>query len=125
MLGKAQLVIFVITVILMVASFSMLIWAFINIKKDTPWPPNKQKCPDYWRMNSDGTCDGTTANIGQCDVSKFQDVNFGSDACQMYNWTQGLTGPSGITGCTGVRWDGISYGYGINNPCYIPQDTTS
>jgi hypothetical protein len=128
MLGKAQTVIVIIAIILMIACFSMLIWSFIQVKKAKPWPPVYQTCPDYWTENTDGTCNGVTANMGKCSASGYQNVNFGdleSNLCNIYNWTQGTTSINSKLGCTGVRWDGISYGYGVNNPCWVkPVDPT-
>lgn len=131
MLGKAQLIIIIITIILMVVSFSMLIWSFRQIKKDELWPPINQKCPDYWTIDASGNCIGATVNMGtSCSYAGYTSANFGTNVCTMYQWTQGATGITGITannqsiavGCTGVRWDGISYGYGLNNPCYVESE---
>jgi len=132
MLGKAQTVIVIITIILMIACFSMLIWSFIQVKKAKPWPPVYQTCPDYWTENANGTCNGATANMGNCSstFSTYKAVDFGelddsSNLCNIYKWTQGLTSIGNKPGCTGVRWDGISYGYGVHDPCWVePVDPT-
>ena len=122
MLGKAQIVIVILTLLLMIASVSILIWSFIQLKKDDPWPPNSQSCPDYWKVGSTGNCIGAAVNMGTCTYSgSYASVAFGTDTCQMYQWTQGTTSINGITGCTGILWDGISYGYGVNNPCYVSE----
>jgi len=104
MLGKAQKIIVIITVILTVVCFSMLIWSFVQSKKDQPWPPISQPCPDNWTINN-GICSGVCGTTGA--TASFEN----STDCDKYNWTKN---------CAGAMWDGISYGYGENNPCYVP-----
>jgi hypothetical protein len=106
MLGKAQKIIVIITVIITIICFSMLIWSFIQLKKDQPWPPSSQPCPDNWTINN-GVCSGFCN--GEAATANFA----GFTDCDKYNWTEGVNG-----GCNGALWDGISYGYGEHDPCY-------
>ena len=129
MLGKAQLIIVIITILLMIACLLMLIWSFKQLRKNKTWPPVVQTCPDYWKIDASGNCLANEGNTGKCSYSASA-YTFGTDTCEMYKWTQGSTGITGIytgqtpltIGCTGVRWDGISYGYGVNNPCYVDSE---
>lgn len=112
MLGKAQKIIVIITVILTIICFSMLIWSFIQSKKDQPWPPISQPCPDNWTIKN-GVCSGFCNGVSTT-------ANFtGFTDCDKYNWTKG-TEVNSQKACSGALWDGISYGYGEHDPCYVP-----
>jgi hypothetical protein len=108
MLGKAQKIIVIIAIVLIVICFSMVIWSLFQAKSG-PWPPISQPCPDHWKIN------GTS-----CENTSGKSIDFSSfTLCDKYKWTMGET-VNGISGSTGALWDGISYGYGEHDACYAP-----
>jgi len=98
-------------VILMIISFIVLVLSYS--KKEWRLPPSS--CPDFWIKKNDGVCynprnisyEGNPVSTSDTFVLTCDDaVN------------DGVT----VSGINSIRsrniiWDGITYGYGSNNPC--------
>lgn len=55
---------FYLTISIIAIVFLILILTFFGMlmrthKKETPFPPVLNPCPDYWKVNEDGTCSAT------------------------------------------------------------------
>jgi uncharacterized integral membrane protein len=102
--------------ILLVILFVVIIISFKNSNSQVIWPPITDNCPDYFTdINGDGSNCANTFDLG---LNVGTNINFKTNypsACDKYTFcnTNLLT------------WDGITYGYGLNNPCQTSSTSTT
>lgn len=121
-MGPFQKIVITIVVIGLLVCFLLIGYSLHNTKKNQSWPPTVSQCPDYWvdlSGNSDiclnikdlGTCNaGLNKGLeGKHTEMDFSDSTYqGSNGnCAKFQWANQC----------GVSWDGITYGYGSQNPC--------
>lgn len=102
-----QKICILIAVILLIILLILIAVTLSGSNSNAVWPPFTANCPDYFvDLNGDGSNCINTFNLGTNVPNNVNFNNFAS-ACDKYNYcnTNLLT------------WDGITYGYGSNNPC--------
>ncbi len=94
--------------ILLIILFIIIIISFKNSSTQVIWPPITDNCPDYFTdINGDGSNCANTFDLG---LNVGTNINFKSNypsACDKYTFCNSNL----------LTWDGITYGYGLNNPC--------
>ena len=93
----------IVTILALFAIF--LSFRFTNIFTDVKWPPEEQKCPDYWSHSIDadgnGLCEDTNdlTGIGLPVVSiEEAEQSIWSTTCNKKTWADGY----------GLTWDGVT-----------------
>ena len=93
-------------------------------KLDQVWPPMVASCPDYWidisgnaqcvNLKDLGTCNSNPGPDGHSTMDFSGDTFSGENGpCAKFTWANKC----------GVSWDGITYGYGEQNPCQALVDS--
>ena len=129
-------IIFTITVVIAILALAIMGLAMILGRETDIWPPDLSECPDYWVVNSDGTCSpragvgntGSASNVTvggtQYTCGKFDPTHCGTvggASCTYKNLMSSNTSGTGqlaagsprcvrknwASAC-GVYWDGIS-----------------
>ena len=105
-----QKIILIIAITILIVS---LVFIGMQIKKSNSkqvWPPFVPQCPDFWKMNAEGSCVPTTAAQNKCNITT--GINFTEGvyagtggACKKREWA---------TECN-AAWEGITYG--TKDPC--------
>jgi hypothetical protein len=118
-MASFQSTLLIIATIILIIILVLFAYTLHNGQKNQVWPPTKSNCPDYWTDNSGtGALCQNTLGLGTCTSSPdFTNATYSSSStgkCAKQKWA---------TKC-GVTWDGITYGYGVNNPC-IPASSSS
>ena len=91
----------------------------INKKSDdAKWPPYVANCPDYWLdLSSNGSKCLNTHLLGTCGVPTPKNPNTVDFTADIYTGSEGDCNKKTWANKCGVTWDGITYGYGKNDPC--------
>ncbi len=122
-----QKIVLTIAIVLLIVLLIIINMSLSNASASMIWPPITTDCPDYWEdLSGNGSQCFNAKNIGTCNP-RLTDSDGNPDPKSTKNFTTPLF--TGLTGTCekqrwaetcGVAWDGITYGYGSNNPC----DTT-
>lgn len=121
-----QKIVLTIAIVLLIGMLIVINISLTSATASMMWPPIKTDCPDYWEdLSGNGSQCFNIKDIGTCPSyePKF-DANRKPLVSSTMNFSGALyTGPNGLCEkkkwakrCN-VEWDGITYGYGINNPC--------
>jgi hypothetical protein len=101
---------------LLILIFLIIIISFKNSSSQVIWPPITDNCPDYFTdINGDGSNCANSFDLG---LNVGTNINFKTNypsACDKYTFCNSNL----------LTWDGITYGYGLNNPCETPTPTTT
>lgn len=104
-------------VLLVIILFAM---AYTINKKtsDMKWPPYVANCPDYWLdLSSNGSRCHNQHSLGTCAIATEANETYVDFTSSVYTGSSGdCNKKKWATNC-GVTWDGITYGYGKNDPC--------
>ena len=109
-----QQIILIVAIILLIISL-IVVGMALKHPTSSSWPPAIAPCPDYWITQNGTSICSNVHNLGndlpQCKTMNFDDAQFtGADGnCAKKTWAGGCN----------VTWDGITYGYGKNDPCAI------
>ena len=98
----------------------LIIMAYtINSKTNNmKWPPYIANCPDYWLdLSSNGSMCYNQHSLGRCGIPSQTNENTVDFTLDMYTNSQGDCNKKKWAENCQVTWDGITYGYGNNNPC--------
>jgi len=119
-----QKIILTIAIVLLIGLLIMINMSLNNASESMIWPPVTTDCPDYWEdLSGNGSQCFNVKDIGTCNHPSL-DGNNNPVVSSTKNFT--TTAYSGLNGLCekqkwanncGVAWDGITYGYGTNNPC--------
>ena len=103
-----QKIIMLIAGILLIILFILIGISYNHSNSQASWPPYVANCPDYFvDINGDGTLCYNAKQLGN---PIFNEINFTDDyptMCDKYTYCNRNQ----------LTWDGITYGYGKNNPC--------
>jgi hypothetical protein len=121
-----QKIVLTIAIVLLIGFLIVINMSLTNESASKLWPPVKTDCPDYWEdLSGNGSQCFNFQDIGKCTD---YEPKFGADEKPLVTSTMNFsgatyTGPNGLCekqkwakACE-VQWDGITYGYGSNNPC--------
>jgi hypothetical protein len=121
-----QKIILTIAIVLLIVMLIIINLSLTNASASLTWPPIKTDCPDYWEdLLGNGSQCVNIKNIGTCfNTNPKFDANGNILPNTSMNFSTPIyTGPNGLCekkkwarNC-GVAWDGITYGYGSNDPC--------
>jgi hypothetical protein len=123
-----QKIVLTIAIVLLIGLLIIINLSLTNASSSKIWPPIITNCPDYWEDNSgNGAQCVNIKNIGKCfnKEPKFYANGVLMPRKSMDFSTATYTGPEGLcakqnwANTCGVAWDGITYGYGSQNPCDI------
>jgi hypothetical protein len=124
-----QKIILTIAIVLLIGMLIMINMSLTNATASIMWPPIKTNCPDYWEdLSGNGSQCFNVKDIGTCSIyNPTFDANGKPDPTSSKNFSGATyTGANGLCekkkwakSCN-VEWDGITYGYGTNNPCSKP-----
>jgi hypothetical protein len=91
----------------------------INEKSnDLKWPPYIANCPDYWLdLSSNGSRCYNKHSLGRCGIPSSTNKNIVDFTADIYTSSEGDCNKKKWSENCLVTWDGITYGYGNNNPC--------
>jgi hypothetical protein len=119
-----QKIILTIAIVLLIGLLIMINISLSNASASIIWPPITTECPDYWEdLSGNGSQCFNTKNIGTCNGPEYNaddtpDTTTTKDFTgSTYNGLNGLCEKQTWAKACGVAWDGITYGYGTNNPC--------
>ena len=113
---KKKLIIFFL--ILLVIILFIISYTIKNKTNDIKWPPYVANCPDYWLdLSSNGSMCYNKHSLGTCGVPVSGNDNTIDFTRSIYTSSQGDCNKKKWAERCGVSWDGITYGYGNNNPC--------
>ena len=93
--------------ILLFVLFVLIAISYNHSNSTAIWPPIINNCPDYFLdVNGDGSSCLNQFSLGTAGTNiDFKNNN--TSACQKFTYCNS----------NNLTWDGISYGYGLNNPC--------
>lgn len=89
-------------IILLIIAFIIMVLSYS--KKEWRLPP--LTCPDFWIKKTDGIC-YNTHKIKYNGNPLISSSTFDTSNCDGINSIRSK----------GITWDGVTYGYGSNNPC--------
>ena len=122
-----QKIILTIAIVLLIGMLIMINMSLSNATASIMWPPIQTDCPDYWEdLSGNGSQCFNVKDIGTCSIydPKYDATTGKPDSSSTMNFSGATyTGPNGLcekqkwAKTCGVAWDGITYGYGTNNPC--------
>ena len=96
--------------ILLLILFILIAVSYSSSNSKAVWPPVLNNCPDYFKdVNGDGSSCINEFGLG-CNINVTNPINFKDQypsSCDKYTFCN--------SSC--LTWDGITYGYGLNNPC--------
>lgn len=98
----------------------LFIMGYLMNKKtsDMKWPPYVANCPDYWLdLSSNGSRCYNQHSLGTCAIPTATDKNTVDFTASIYTGSEGKCNKKKWATNCGVTWDGITYGYGKNDPC--------
>ncbi len=123
-----QKIVLTIAIVLLIFLLITINLSLTAAASSRPWPPITTNCPDYWEdYSGNGSQCVNVKNIGTCsnEESKFY-ANGNLRAGKSVDFTVpkyiGQKGPcerKKWANTCGVAWDGITYGYGTDDPCAI------
>jgi hypothetical protein len=121
-----QKIVLTIAIVLLIGLLIIINISLTNARASMIWPPIITDCPDYWEdYSGNGSQCVNIKNIGKCSIKEpkfyangvlmprrsidFSEVKYTglTGLCEKQKWAKAC----------GVAWDGITYGYGSNNPC--------
>lgn len=125
-----QKIVLTIAIVLLIGMLIVINMSLTSASASLTWPPIKTNCPDYWEdLSGNGSQCFNVNDIGiggaSCNARKYIGVNGDiPDPSSTKNFNTAVyTGLNGLCekqkwakSCN-VDWDGITYGYGSNNPC--------
>jgi hypothetical protein len=97
--------------ILLLILFVMIAISYNHANSKAVWPPIINNCPDYFKdINGDGSSCVNDFNLG---------INYNGVKEANYTIFKNMSPCDKYTYCNTnlLTWDGITYGYGLNNPC--------
>jgi hypothetical protein len=113
---KKKLIIFFL--ILLVIILFIISYTINDKSNNIKWPPYVANCPDYWLdLSSNGSMCYNKHSLGTCGVPTLSNDNTIDFTRSIYTSSQGDCNKKKWAETCGVSWDGITYGYGNNNPC--------
>ena len=120
-MASFQSTLLIIATVILIIILVLFAYSLHHQKKKQKWPPTMASCPDYWVDNGiNGSKCHNVLGLGK--ESCKNDVDFSiatysgaQGPCNKFKWAQNC----------GVTWDGITYGYGSDNPCTPPSSTAS
>jgi hypothetical protein len=120
-MASFQSTLLIIATVFLIIILVLFAYSLHNQKQKQKWPPTESSCPDYWVDN--GTNGSNCRNVlGLGEETCKSDVNFSTapyvgtgGTCEKKVWANGCK----------VTWDGITYGYGNNNPCSPSSSSSS
>jgi hypothetical protein len=110
----------VIIFLLILLAIILFIMAFTINKKSNnmKWPPYVANCPDYWLdLSSNGSSCFNQHSLGNCAIPTTSNQNTVDFTSSIYTGSEGECNKKKWAINCGVTWDGITYGYGKNDPC--------
>jgi hypothetical protein len=110
----------VILFFLILLAIILFIMAYTINKKtnDLKWPPYISNCPDYWLdLSSNGSRCFNQHSLGKCAIPNSLEQNTVDFTSSIYTGSEGECNKKKWANNCGVTWDGITYGYGNNDPC--------
>jgi hypothetical protein len=82
------------------------------------WPPYVSNCPDYWLdLSSNGSQCLNIKKLGTCNIPTKDNNSLMDFTTGTFTSSGGQCNKQKWANTCGVTWDGITYGYGKNNPC--------
>ncbi len=126
-----QKVILSIAIILLIILLIVINMSLSNATATMTWPPVNTGCPDYWvdiGTGAPGSGCFNSKSIGTCNLPVAGATAESPGATVLKNFTRGAFKGADVL-CVkkrwakncGVTWDGITYGFGANDPCAIKQ----
>jgi hypothetical protein len=120
-MASFQSTLLIIATVILIIILVLFAYSLHNQKKKQKWPPTDSSCPDYWV--EDGTNGSKCRNVlGLGKEQCKNDVDFSTapyvgqnSECEKFKWAQRC----------GVTWDGITYGFGNDNPCTSSSSSSS
>jgi len=104
--------------IVLVITLIILAFAIKNRTNDMKWPPYVANCPDYWLdLSSDGSQCYNKKSLGTCNIPSSSDPNYMNFTSSAFTGSEGQCNKKKWATNCGLTWDGITYGYGKNDPC--------
>lgn len=113
---KKKVIIFFLLLLVII----LLIMSYAITKKtnDLKWPPYIANCPDYWLdLASNGSMCYNKHSLGTCSLPRDNNKNTVDFTSDIYTSSEGDCNKKKWANNCGVSWDGITYGYGKNDPC--------
>ena len=104
----------------------LFVMAFMMNKQDenSEWPPYIANCPDYWLdLSSNGSQCYNAKSLGTCGIPTTENKNVVDFTSELYAGSNGNCNKQKWATKCGVTWDGITYGYGKNDPCSTTDST--
>ena len=124
-MNSFQIIVLGIAVSLLIIILAVIGVIMVNNSNNLIFPPNSLPCPNYWQLNSDGTCNipisstsaSTAVNIGSFDTAKTtttpgfdktkNTINF-SDNGWGANSSSATCAKKAWANSAGILWDGIT-----------------
>ena len=113
---KKKVIIFFLVLLVII----LTIMAFTINKKQSnvKWPPYIANCPDYWiDLSSNGSMCYNQHSLGTCSMPIGNNKNTMDFTSEIYTGSEGDCNKKKWANNCGLAWDGITYGYGKNDPC--------
>jgi hypothetical protein len=105
--------------ILLVIILFIMAYTINKKSSDLTWPPYVANCPDYWLdLSSNGSMCYNSHSLGRCAIPSSSNKNTVDFTADIYTGSEGDCNKKKWSNNCGVTWDGITYGYGNNDPCY-------
>ncbi len=118
-MASFQSTLLIIATVILIIILVLFAYSLHNQKQKQKWPPTESSCPDYWVDNgTNGSNCVNTLSLGKCkDAPNFFKAPYvgSGGSCKKKGWANGCQ----------VTWDGITYGYGNNDPCTTISSSTA
>lgn len=76
-----QRIVIIIAIIMLIASMIFIGYALYDQSSNITWPPEIPKCPDFWTVDKNGTCNNGTQPKTPCEYNGIPAGTQGMPAC--------------------------------------------